>query len=203
MLCTHSAIQQTPDELPQTVFTRWVAYIRLCSFEIRHKKGVDNSAADGLSRVVGSVQICTIFSCPADVNNSVVDPHQPLRYHGFRLIDMLRYLVTLQDPTFDDDPEVDLSSMSHEQKVKSLKRFKQYAFHFFVQDVFMFARRQPHELPPRVLLYREEVDQVLKTFHDDLGHRGLKAVTSHVTIRYWWPGLQGDIHEHCKTCHWC
>lgn len=37
-------------DLPGALVTRWLAWIRLFDFEVRHVKGTKHSAADGLSR---------------------------------------------------------------------------------------------------------------------------------------------------------
>ena len=43
-------LNQPPNDLPNAMMTRWLAYIRLFDFDVKHIKGTKNGAADGLSR---------------------------------------------------------------------------------------------------------------------------------------------------------
>jgi hypothetical protein len=43
-------LNQPPNDLPNAMMTRWLAYARLFDFDVRHVKGTKNGAADGLSR---------------------------------------------------------------------------------------------------------------------------------------------------------
>ena len=38
-------------DLPSDVVSRWIAYMKLFDFEIKHIKGKENVVADGLSRI--------------------------------------------------------------------------------------------------------------------------------------------------------
>src|SRR6266496_5386208 len=43
-------LNQPPNDLPNAMMTRWLSYIRLFDFDVKHVKGEKNGAADGLSR---------------------------------------------------------------------------------------------------------------------------------------------------------
>src|SRR5947207_10137877 len=43
-------LNQPPNDLPNAMMTRWLYYIRLFDFDVKHIKGEKNGAADGLSR---------------------------------------------------------------------------------------------------------------------------------------------------------
>ena len=42
-------LNQPPNDLPNTMLTRWLAYIRLFDFDVKHVKGLQNSGPDALS----------------------------------------------------------------------------------------------------------------------------------------------------------
>ena len=43
-------LNQPPNDLPNAMMTRWLAYIRLFDFHVKHIPGNKNGAADALSR---------------------------------------------------------------------------------------------------------------------------------------------------------
>ena len=52
------------------------------------------------------------------------------------------------------------------------------------------------------LVYREEI---LSLAHDTLlaGHLGVNKTYNKVMTHFYWPGLQKDVRQYCKTCHTC
>ena len=46
-------LNQPPNDLPNAMLTRWLSYILLFNFDVRHVKGERNGGADGLSRGKG------------------------------------------------------------------------------------------------------------------------------------------------------
>src|SRR6204780_3185095 len=49
-------LNQPPNDLPNAMMTRWLAYIRLFDFHVKHIAGNKNGAADALSRCGGESQ---------------------------------------------------------------------------------------------------------------------------------------------------
>ena len=39
--------------------------------------------------------------------------------------------------------------------------------------------------------------------HNDLGHKGVFAMTRNLLLRFWWPHLNDDVRWYTKTCHKC
>ena len=54
-----------------------------------------------------------------------------------------------------------------------------------------FFRRTVHGL--RVIVLTSDREKVLKCFHDDIGHLGLKTTRQFVTERYCWPTVYKDV----------
>lgn len=44
---------------------------------------------------------------------------------------------------------------------------------------------------------------LLRAAHDDLGHKGVFSVQSHLSVRFWWPTLEQDVKWFVRTCHEC
>ena len=44
---------------------------------------------------------------------------------------------------------------------------------------------------------------LIKEAHDDLGHKGVFTVRTHLLLRFWWPMLVNDMKWFVRTCHKC
>ncbi|KAI8318172.1 hypothetical protein GQ54DRAFT_314727 [Martensiomyces pterosporus] len=56
-------------DLPSDVATRWIAYLLVLDFDLRHIRGVDNVVADGISRA-GFVELSEEAEDPSAVSTS-------------------------------------------------------------------------------------------------------------------------------------
>ena len=47
------------------------------------------------------------------------------------------------------------------------------------------------------------IQDILSTYHDDVGHPGTEKTISDIANRYIWPTLHDDVTQFIKTCHEC
>ena len=47
------------------------------------------------------------------------------------------------------------------------------------------------------------IQEVISTYHDDVGHPGTEKTIADIANRYIWPALQEDVTKFIKTCHEC
>ena len=45
--------------------------------------------------------------------------------------------------------------------------------------------------------------EIIKTYHDDVGHPGIEKTITDISSRYIWPSLDRDVSNFVKTCHKC
>jgi hypothetical protein len=57
--------------------------------------------------------------------------------------------------------------------------------------------------PERIAVKRTEVPLILTRFHDDQGHKGVKATLGAIKRAFYRPGMTGDIVRWCSTCDLC
>jgi len=55
----------------------------------------------------------------------------------------------------------------------------------------------------RVFVPKEEVDTVLRAWHDQRGHPGAQKTLEGVRERFYWPGLAGHVMKWCSSCDVC
>src|SRR5579859_5070438 len=127
-------LNQPPNDLPNAMMTRWLAYIRLFDFTPKHIHGHKNGVADGLSRRGRAPEdeeededIDEFFEAQLYAIRYITRLSTPLsriyfnesEYHGEDFI-LGRYLETLERPATMDDDE--------------FRKLRIKAKHFFVKD---------------------------------------------------------------------
>jgi hypothetical protein len=197
-------LNQPPNDLPNAMMTRWLAYIRLFDFTPKHIHGHKNGVADGLSRR---------GRAPEDEEEDEdIDEFFEAQLYAIRYISRLstpisriyfneteyhdedytldKYLETLERPTDMDDEE--------------FRKLRTKAKHFFVRDGLLYKRNQKRGSPPRRVIgtqrWRREV---IKALHDDIEHRSRDATFQQAQRCYQWKGLYKDVVEYCRTCEEC
>jgi hypothetical protein len=196
-------LNQPPNDLPNAMMTRWLSYIRLFDFDVKHIKDEKNGAADGLSRrgladADSDEDDDPDASFDAKMNAISVERAEyciarvwlhEAEYVGEDLM-LGRYLETLQRPQDIDDRQY--------QRIRKLARM------FFVRDGYIFKRGKHRGQPPRrVIGTPEQRRKVLQELHDEIGHRGRDTTFSHVNRRYQWKGMYEDVAKFVKSCEEC
>ena len=104
------------------------------------------------------------------------------------LIAILRYLVTHEDPKFNNH--------------QALDRFKHKANNYYMQGTHMYRRRDG--LSPQVIIFdRKRRRAILWEMHEDNAHHGVWAVAKQIMLRYYWPNIQEEVKQHVQSCHTC
>lgn len=104
------------------------------------------------------------------------------------LVNILRYLVTKQDPPI--------------KSQRDLEKFKQTASQFYLQGIHMYRRRNGS--PPQVVIFNpKRRREILWEMHEGNAHHGVWAVAQQTILRYYWPTIQHDLKRHIQSCHTC
>jgi len=197
-------LNQPPNDLPNAMMTRWLAYIRLFDFDVKHIPGNKNSAADALSRRGLTAEDPDesedesddyfdgqLYSMYVTENNSPIARiylHEG-EYEGDDLI-LGRYLENLQRP----------ANLTDQQ----YQRLRKKSRDFLVRDGYLFKRGRKRNIPPRRVIGQLAHRQgILIELHDEAGHRGAKVTYDHISRRYQWKGMYEDVLNYIKTCEEC
>jgi len=196
-------LNRAATDLPGALMTRWLAWIQLWDFDVRHVPGKKNSLADGLSRRPPDGErpdeptedIEEFIDCELSTLEYTASPVEmevdlPLENsYSEESQKIAKWLVTLRRP--------------EEMNTKEFKRFKRQALKFLVRNRQLF-RRQSKNVPMRRVIDNENTQrEIIKSLHDRSGHRGREGTYQRVSNRYWWPGLWDQISWHVKSCLRC
>uniref|UniRef100_A0A673BFG6 D-aminoacyl-tRNA deacylase n=2 Tax=Sphaeramia orbicularis TaxID=375764 RepID=A0A673BFG6_9TELE len=69
-----------------------------------------------------------------------------------------------------------------------------------VDGVLMYTKVSP---PVRVPRSREEVNSILKQFHDNQGHYGLGTCQKEISKHFYWNTMSRDLARWINSCHFC
>jgi hypothetical protein len=173
-------LNQPPNDLPNAMMTRWLAYIRLFDFEVKHVRGEKNGGPDALSRrgqgeydsdskddtdAYFESKMCGVTAAEATRGRkgcvARVWMHEA-EYVGEDLR-IGEYLETLERPE-------NMTDLEYQQ-------LRRKAHTFFVRDGYLFKRGRKAGQPPRRVVGRpEQRQEILKELHDESGHRTTRDV---------------------------
>jgi len=195
-------------DLLGSVVNRWLAWIRLLNFDIKHVAGKKHGGPDSLSRRKQSEDdsdsndsdeldecidadlmhtYAQISESNAWVNNGEGDAENDEVPDKLRRIK--RYLLTLARPDGMTD--------------KAFRAFVRYTTEFLVNEGLLFRRAKLNMPPRRVIWDRNEQNNIIQQLQDESGHRGKKGTYQKIVLRYWWKGLYCDVEKEVKTCEEC
>ena len=164
---------------------RWMDFLAEYEFKVQYRPGNKNKAADALSRLCigenqrGDTEDDGDFVC--SYHNQVFDgldlePH---------LNDITRYLNG-------GDVE-ELDSRQRRLNRRDAKRFLTHDGNIF--------RRTTAGL--RAIPAQNACKNIVRAFHDGLGHWELETTRKFVLVRYWWPGVLKDLADYVRGCDGC
>jgi hypothetical protein len=215
-------INGTVTDLPGALVTRWMAWICLFDFEIKHIPGNKNQAADALSRK-------RIVQRDIDERDAEVDIDDwvdaqlsaaricPVRYDGgtnpgANGDEMPREEENgrILDDTYSDESEeiaVFLTNGMKKNPAHTLSQhrtFRKKALRYVVRGMQLFRRAdRAWPLHRRVIDDKEERESAIKAMHDDAGHRGREGTYRRLADRYFWEGMYNEVRRYRESCEEC
>ena len=185
---------------------RWLIWIRLFDFNVRHVLDKKHTAADELSRRLRELsnnidevhekniddfiddQLNCVRICSVRVNEN--DNEQSLKNeYSEESQRIIHYLITLARP-------------NHLNR-KKFRKFKNWALQFLVRDRHLFKQVNKNVLLQKVIDKTENQAIILKQLHDENEHRGRKEIYRRVTNKYWWRNLYRNCKKHVVNCESC
>jgi len=186
-------------DLPNAAMTRWLAYIHLFDFEVRHVPGKKHTFVDVLSRVRRTDSDDSAESIGELMSNMALvgEGEEEIRVVGVYLAEgeyegqwkeLGEYLEAGTRPEGMDD--------------RTYRRAQLRSHKFFVKNGRLY-RRQKDGQHQEVVMKEDRRRHFLSAIHDDGGHRGRDETYRQVKLRAWWPGLEKDVRHYVKTCDLC
>ena len=202
--------------LPSQRMVRWRLMLEEFHPQIKHVAGIDNDAADALSRVDMKVKLFDSVewekpsprmkysdeTTPAELCKVMSELN--FEPDGF---DEQLYPMAAEKQLADSEFPLDVATMrEHQLKDKELidmvdnhiKKFKESRYTYkVVEDVELIHDRN------RILVPKSMQEAVIDWYHTMLIHPGQKRMLETISLVYTWRGLQKQVIDRCKHCKIC
>ncbi|MBW0536539.1 hypothetical protein O181_076254 [Austropuccinia psidii MF-1] len=100
---------------------------------------------------------------------------------------MQEYLSTMKKPQSSKDEE--------------FRRIKRRSSNFFLEEGQLKRRNNPN--PQLVISSQEAQSYILKSLHEDMGHRGENETYRRIKARFWWEGMKKSVKKWVQSCLAC
>ena len=186
---------------------RWAAQLHQFQFEIIHRNGRLNTAADALSRMHNEIsdaedsddeeeRQCLTFS------QKVVKP-------DFDIVtpEELRKLQQ-NDPVIQEflqfkDKHLTVNELKRLQS--NTKRMLKKKEDFEFQNGYLYRKMENEQKGTilQLVIPKKIIKDILEFLHDRFGHQGENRTYALVQEKYYWVGMKSDVSEYVKKCDRC
>ncbi|KAI8679254.1 hypothetical protein NCS57_00202800 [Fusarium keratoplasticum] len=171
------------DDVPGSLVLRWISYLLLFDFTVRHVPGKKNRVADGLSRKHAGPS----DQLDAQVEGDIED-----------FVDLHLNIVHVNG-----EPDVldGVYSQEHRDIAKYLCTFEKPEG-LTRRRLWKRAKRD-YDSPLLVVDDPEMQKKLIKSYHFDSGHKGREVTYNLAKRRYFWNGMWNQVSEAVRCCPTC
>ena len=208
-------LNQPASDLPGSVVNRWIAWIRLFDFDIEHVEGSRHGGPDGLSRR-GIQEGDSEESDPEDfdealdadlmcvrVAGSSKAPSEKFGSHGWVAQNFAINVNEFPQPYRDYAEYLTTFNVPQGVSGNQKRRFIRQATRFLIYDGKIWRRGRANKPPRRVIFNNEKKAEIVRTLHDESGHRGREGTYRKISLRYWWDGMYKNVKMYVQSCEQC
>jgi ribonuclease HI len=198
-------LNRSATDLPGALVTRWIAYIRLFDFTVRHVPGTKHTAADGLSRRLRTESDDIDEANEVDINDFI---DAELNAFSVALVAVEDALTDLLTDGYSEDSWQIARYLTTLQKLAGMGRtefrsFKRRALQYAVTDGNLY-RRAGKGVPQRLVIDTDDCKaEILKELHEEFGHKGRESTYRRVADCYYWDNCYKDVQEFVASCDRC
>ena len=191
-------LNQLASDLPGSVVNRWLLWIRLFDFDLKHIAETKYGGPDALSR--RSKGSDSEDEGENDIEDEI-DAALSLLFHSNTRpkevpgMSDTRPVDTEEDEEEEDEEQIPenfhkvIRYLTDFKRPEGLTRkkylqFQKYATGFLLRDGMLFKRSKPNILPKRVIWHKEERREIIRKLYDKNGHKGRQGTYSKIALYY-------------------
>ncbi len=186
--------------------TRWLVWIRLFDFEVRHVLDIKHTTADDLFKKFSSFNDLKKVAEKKDIDDWVNTQLDCVRVFSVSIAEE-KLSSILTSEYFEKSQKIVVYLFTlwkfFEMSLKEFNKFKKKALRFKFQKDQFFRQNSKNVFMKRVINDVEERQRILKQFHDENDHRDKENIYRRIIDRYWWDNLYDDFQKYVRTCSQC
>ncbi len=182
---------------------RWLVWIRLFDFEIRHVFDIKHIATDDFfkksffSNDLKKIAEKKILTTESTLNWIVC------ACFLFRLLKKNFFFILISE-YFEKSQKIVVYLFTlrkfSEMSLKEFNKFKKKTFKFKLQRNQFFRRNSKNVLIKKMIDELEKRQRILKQLYDENNHRNKKNIYRRIMNRYWWNDLYENVQKYVKIC---
>ena len=194
-------------DIPGALVMRWIAWIRLFDFEVKHVPRTKHTAADGLSRRARTASDDHDDEIEDDIDDFIAAQLGALRIAPVRAREETPDEPVLEGDDWSEDSKDLTYYLTMQRRPRSValedfRKFRRRATNFLVQNKILWQRHNKNR-PQRRVVDGEERGKVIESMHDESGHKGREGTYHKIAQRYFWEGCFKDVKEYVESCPNC
>ena len=198
-------LNQSIVDLSKAFVTRWLTWIRLFDFDVRHVSDKKHEAVDELSR-----RFRTVSNDIDEINEIDIDDFINVEMNCVRIASVRMTAA---------NERVLLSEYSNESKriavwliilsrsanmnIKQFLKFKMHALKHLIRKKHLFRRMNKNVSMRRMIDDQAIKTQILEAMHEKSDHREKKKTYQKIATKYFWFEIMRNVKNHLKICDSC
>jgi hypothetical protein len=193
-------------DLFDALVTRWLVWIRLFDFEIRHVLDIKHIAANDLFKKFSSFNDLKKVAEKKNINDWMNIQFDCVRLFFISIAEEKSFSILIFE-YFEKSQKIVVYLFtlrkSFKMSLKEFNKFKKKILKFKLQRNQLFRRNSKNVFMKKVIDDLEKRQRILKQLHDESDHRDKKNIYKRIINRYWWNDLYDDVQKYVKTCSQC
>lgn len=162
-------------------FARWMLDLADYTFDVLHRPGRLNAAADALSRQTETERM----------SGDILETEGARGY-------VLQFVITGNHETLRKFQALDADCRRFTEDSRRRDSAFKIDDGILTKEIVNKGRSSKKIVVPGALR-----DTVMKIFHDSNGHRGATKTKDLIERKYWWPSMSKDVKTYVQSCHTC
>jgi hypothetical protein len=193
-------------DLSDALIIRWLVWIRLFDFEVRHVFDIKHTAANDLFKKSSSFNDLKKVTEEKNIDDWMNIQLDCVRIFFVSIAEEKSFFILISEYSEKSQKiVVYLFTLrkSSEMTLKKFNKFKKTALKFKFQRDQFFRRNSKNVSMRRMIDDLDERQRILKQLHDENDHRDKEDIYKRIIDRYWWDDLYDDAQKYVKICSQC
>ena len=198
-------LNQSIVDLSKAFVTRWLTWIRLFDFDVRHVSDKKHETVDELSR-----RFRTVSNDIDEINEIDIDDFINVEMNCVRIafIRMTAAKERLFLSEYSNESKkitvwLIILNKSANMNIKQFLKFKMHALKHLIRKKHLFRRMNKNVFMRQMIDDQAIKTQILEAMHEESDHREKEEIYQKIATKYFWLEIMQNVKNHLKICDSC